>query len=114
MRRRWLLLALASSACRATPVGPEGRVIAVTARKFEYAPARVVVRRGAPVVLELTTLDRKHGFKVPDLGLRADILPGETTRLAFTPLESGTFVFACDRFCGDGHEDMAGELVVEP
>jgi heme/copper-type cytochrome/quinol oxidase subunit 2 len=34
--------------------------------------------------------------------------------VALTPLRPGTFVFSRNRFCGDGHEDMTGELVVEP
>ena len=111
-----MLALVVAAGCQARPslAAVEPRVIQVTARKFEYRPARLTLKVGVPVVLELTTLDRKHGFKVPDLGLRADILPGETARLEFTPPRVGTFDFACDRFCGDGHEDMTGELVVEP
>jgi len=89
-------------------------VVHVQAKRFAYEPSRLVLKRGVPVVLEFTSADRKHGFKVPELGLRADIEPGRTTRLAFTPDRAGTFAFACDVFCGDGHEEMAGELVVEP
>jgi cytochrome c oxidase subunit 2 len=28
------------------------------------------------------------------------------------PDKVGRFVFACDNFCGDGHEDMEGVIVV--
>jgi hypothetical protein len=35
-------------------------------------------------------------------------------RFSFTPDKEGTFPFHCDVFCGDGHEDMTGMLVVEP
>jgi cytochrome c oxidase subunit II len=89
-------------------------VIHVEARRFAYEPSRLVLKKGVPVVFEFTSADRKHGFKVPELGLRADIEPGKTTRLAYTPDRAGTFAFACDVFCGDGHEDMTGELVVSP
>ncbi len=65
-------------------------------------------------MLELTSLDRKHGFKLPELGIRADVPAGGTTRVEVTPEKAGRFSFACDVFCGDGHDDMAGTLVVDP
>lgn len=72
------------------------------------------MKRGVPVVLELVSLDRTHGFDAPDLGLRSDIKPGEPTRLRFVPEKAGRFGFHCDVFCGSGHEDMTGEIVVDP
>ncbi len=93
---------------------PAPRVIKVTARKFEFTPAEIHVRKGEHVVLELTALDRKHGFKLPELGIRSDVPPGGTVRVEVTPEKVGRFPFACDVFCGDGHEDMAGTLVVDP
>ncbi len=90
------------------------RVIKITAKKFEYAPAEVHLKRGEHVVLELTSLDRKHGFKLPELGIRADVPAGATARIEVTAEKAGRFAFACDVFCGDGHEDMTGTLVVDP
>ncbi|HTS83014.1 MAG TPA: cupredoxin domain-containing protein [Myxococcaceae bacterium] len=90
------------------------RVVTMTARKFEYSPAEIHVKRGEHVVLELTSLDRKHGFKLPELGIRSDVPPGGTARVELTPANAGRFPFACDVFCGDGHEDMTGTLVVDP
>ena len=90
------------------------RVIKMTAKKFEYSPSEHHIKRGEHVVLELTSLDRKHGFKLPELGIRADVLPGATARIELTPEKAGKFPFACDVFCGDGHEDMTGTLVVDP
>jgi cytochrome c oxidase subunit 2 len=105
-----LCLSLAVAAA-ALPSGGE-QVVHVTARKFAYEPSRIVVHRGVPVVLELTALDREHGFKLPALGLSARIEPGTTTELRFVPTTTGEFPFACNVFCGSGHDDMAGELVV--
>lgn len=86
----------------------------MTAKRFSYEPSRLILKRGVPVVLEFTSADRKHGFKAAELGLHTDIEPEKVTRLAFTPDRVGTFAFVCDLFCGDGHEDMTGELVVTP
>jgi heme/copper-type cytochrome/quinol oxidase subunit 2 len=116
--RVWLL-GLSLLACKARPVATAPArsgvgVIQVKARRFSYEPNTIVLKQGVPAVLEFTSADRKHGFKVLELGLRSDIEPGKTTRLAFTPTRAGTFAFACDLFCGDGHEEMTGELVIEP
>ena len=40
-------------------------------------------------------------------------VPGQETRVDLTPDKVGTFSFHCDVFCGDGHEDMEGTLIVE-
>ena len=88
------------------------RVIQMTAKRFEYTPNEITIEKGVPVILEITSLDRDHGFKIPELGIRADVKPGETTRVRIVADHTGRFEFRCDVFCGSGHEDMAGELVV--
>jgi cytochrome c oxidase subunit 2 len=112
--------ALLLAACRshddrggATAASAE-RVVRVTAKKFEYSPSEIHVKKGEPVVLEFVSLDRTHGFEAPDLGLRTEIHAGEPSRLRFAPDKVGRFPFHCDVFCGSGHEDMTGEIVVEP
>src|SRR5262245_60629612 len=87
-------------------------VIHMTARRFEYAPNEITLQKGVPVVLEIASVDRDHGFKVPELGIRADLKAGQVTRVRIIPDRVGRFAFRCDVFCGSGHEDMAGELVV--
>ena len=88
------------------------QVIHLTAKKFEYTPNEITLKKGVPVTIEITSLDRDHGFKVPELGVRADVKPGETTRVRIVPDRVGRFEFRCDVFCGSGHEDMAGEFNV--
>ena len=88
------------------------RVIKVSARRFTYSPSVIELKRGEPVVLELTTEDVFMGFNLPDFNVRSAIVPGKTSTLAFTPGKSGTFIFLCDVFCGDGHETMSGKIVV--
>jgi len=87
--------------------------IRIRAKKFEFHPDKVTTPVGRPVTLVLTSEDRIHGFKMPDFGLRTDIVPGQETRLTLVPDKPGRFGFLCDVFCGDGHEDMEGTLIVE-
>ena len=44
------------------------QVIQITAKRFEYSPKDITVKKGVPVVLEFTSLDRLHGFDCPGLG----------------------------------------------
>ena len=115
MHRRHLVALLFGSALvgarRLAADGPAE--IRISAKKFEYHPNKVTTKVGRPVVLVLTSEDRIHGFKIPDLGIRADVVPGQETRVPLTPGKVGSFAFFCDIFCGDGHEDMEGVLVVE-
>ncbi len=96
----------------ATRAQGEEQVVHVTARKFAYEPSEITVRKGVPVVLEITSLDRDHGFRLDAFGVRAEVHPGEVTRVRLVPDRVGRFEFACNVFCGEGHEDMSGELVV--
>jgi cytochrome c oxidase subunit 2 len=105
---------LLSLALLSTAAAPQERVVKMTARRFTYSPETIEVEQGVPVVLELTSLDRDHGFTIPDLALRIDVEPGKTARVRFVPEKAGTFLFHCDIFCGSGHEEMAGTMVVTP
>ena len=87
--------------------------MSVAASKFEFTPDTVKAKVGQPLTFVLTSFDRIHGFKMPEFGIRTDIVPDQETRVTITPTKAGSFVFFCDVFCGDGHEDMAGTLVVE-
>jgi cytochrome c oxidase subunit 2 len=88
-------------------------VIKITAKKFEYSPSSIKIKKGIPVILELTSLDRLHGFNCPKLGVRTDIEPGKVSRVRILAQKAGVYEFHCDIFCGDGHEDMYGKIIVE-
>ena len=101
------------AAAEVTPKAPQVQTVEILAQRFNFTPDEIKVKKGVPVDLELTTLDRLHGFDVPALGLRAEIVPGQTTHVKFTPDKAGRFLFHCDIFCGEGHEDMDAAIVVE-
>ena len=91
---------------------PAEREIHITAKKFEFTPDTITLKKGEPVVLVLSSQDREHGFNLRAFGIRADVNPGGTARIRFTPNKTGKFTFSCDVFCGEGHEDMTGTVVV--
>ena len=91
---------------------PAERVIKIRAYKFSYDPDEITLKLNEPVVLEFTSSDIVMGFNAPDFAARATIIPGQTARVRLVPNKAGEFVFHCDIFCGDGHEDMAGTIKV--
>ena len=116
--RKSLMIALVAYAAAGLAAGTvvigsgAPKVIKLTAKKFEYSPSEITVKKGEPVVIEVSSEDVKHGFTLPDFGVRTDIKPGSVNRISFTPDKAGHFAFACDVFCGGGHEDMSGTLIV--
>ena len=114
-RRRLLgaagALALLSAASIAAPKA-KPRVIKVIARKFEFVPGVIRVRRGETVALHFTAPEVPMGFNLADFNVRTDIVPGKVSTLVVTPDKAGSFTFLCDVFCGSGHEDMSGTLEV--
>jgi cytochrome c oxidase subunit 2 len=68
---------------------------------------------GRPVSLVMTSEDVIHSFWVPKLGGKRDVMPGRTTRIAFTPDSVGAFFGQCAEFCGVSHANMRMRLVVD-
>src|SRR6266480_559390 len=91
---------------------PAERVIHITAKKFDFSPDSITLKKGESVVLEISSADREHGFNLRAFGVRTNVSPGKVSRIRFTPDKTGKFTFSCDVFCGDGHEEMTGTIVV--
>lgn len=90
----------------------EPRVIEMVARRFRYEPNEIALKAGERVVVAIHALDFTHGMLIPDLNRRLDLVQGQVTRLEFQPIAPGEIEFACDNFCGEGHEGMQGRFVV--
>lgn len=110
-----VLAAIATSTiARSETLSPKKeRVIKVVAQRFSYTPSEIILKTGEPVRLEFTSLDFVHGFKIPDLNIRADLPPGQVTVIHLMPKKAGVYEFICDNFCGAEHEDMHGKIIVK-
>ena len=89
------------------------KVVEITAKRFEFTPKEVTLKKGEPVVLRLKTEDVTHGFLQKKLKVDTDIEPGKTTDVTITPDTPGTYTVICDHFCGAGHGNMKMKIVVE-
>ena len=112
-RRRFCMrTTLALAAALVAPGCSGARSVKIVAKRFSFAPNRITLKKGEPVVLEITALDFAHGFNIPDMNMRRDLIPGKAVRMPLTPGTVGQFAFLCDNFCGSGHEQMEGTIIV--
>ncbi|MDN2671873.1 cupredoxin domain-containing protein [Janthinobacterium sp. SUN026] len=107
-----LLTVAAIDAQGVKKVALKERIIAIQAKKFVYTPNEITLKKDEPVVLAFTAIDFIHGFFIPDMRIRADLLPGQVTEVRLTPGKAGEYAFLCDNFCGSGHEEMNGKIIV--
>jgi len=129
-----LLAAAVLLPCQSRAQAPDAnvQVIEVTAKKYEYNPGVIRVKKGVKVELKIKALDKTHGFKIaqyPD-GVDDKGEPGlaitdyqsggwkvekdKDTVIDFVANTPGTYSFRCSVFCGFGHMGMKGQIVVEP
>ena len=103
-----LSITLLSVAQETTP-----RVVEITAKKFEFNPKQITLKRGERVTIRVVSTDRAHGFLVKPLGLDLDTDLGKPAEKTITPDTAGTFPAICDHYCGSGHGNMKMTVIVE-
>ena len=91
----------------------EPRAIVITAKRFEFVPSTITLKKGETVKLVVTSYDVTHGLFLRALKIDADLVPGETQEVTVTPESAGTFTAICHHFCGGGHGNMKLTVVVE-
>lgn len=91
----------------------EPREIRVVAKRFTFEPARVEVKEGEHVRLVVTSADGVHGVEIKKLRVNKKVpRGGEPVTVDFVASTPGEFPILCSEYCGNGHEDMKGTLVV--
>ena len=75
----------------------------------------LVLPAGRPVDLRLRSQDVIHGFFIPGMRLKEDVIPGMLSHIIFTPAIPGDYPILCSQVCGLGHARMQARLrVVSP
>jgi cytochrome c oxidase subunit 2 len=106
-------IAVAQAAQSAPGTTPAAHEIQVTAKKYEFTPNPIRVKKGEHVRLIITATDRDHGFKLEAFNIEQKLKKGVPTTVEFTADKAGTFPFKCSVHCGLGHGGMKGTLIVE-
>ena len=85
----------------------------VNSKKFEFEPGTIRVKQGDLIEVRLTSTDIPHGFGIRAFEVNERVGKGEEKVFRFTASEAGTFPIICTVYCGAGHKNMRGELIVE-
>ncbi|WNL41077.1 cytochrome c oxidase subunit II [Halomonas sp. PAMB 3264] len=67
---------------------------------------QLMMPAGEPVDFHVTAADVIHGFWIPRLGGKIDMLPGRINRIRLEADEPGVFGAQCAELCGVGHAHM--------
>lgn len=89
------------------------RTIEVVAKRFAFEPSRIEVTEGERVRLVVKSGDGVHGVEIKKFKVNKRVpRGGEPVTIEFVANAAGEFPILCSEYCGDGHEDMKGTLVV--
>jgi cytochrome c oxidase subunit 2 len=91
--------------------GP-GEDVYMLGRLWQWYPV-IKLKKGETYRLHLSSLDLVHGFSLFPLNLNFMVLPGYEYVLTITPTEKGEVYAVCNEFCGIGHHQMVGKIIVE-
>jgi cytochrome c oxidase subunit 2 len=85
---------------------------------FTYDSGRtereLILPLGRNVTLTIESKDVLHSLFIPEFRVKEDAVPGQVTRLWFTPEKAGVFDLFCTEYCGTGHSTMITKARVLP
>lgn len=93
--------------------GRTERTIHMGVRQYAWDPSTLTVKKGELVRLVIHNADVMHGIVIPELGIMEGDIPPEGAVIEFTPNKVGVFEFFCSVYCGEGHMEMRGKVIVE-
>jgi cytochrome c oxidase subunit 2 len=88
--------------------------------EYQYPDLQVVTANelhvpiGSPLRVDLQSVDVIHSFHVPQVGYMRDAVPGKTNQMSATLVQLGTFLGACNQYCGLQHAWMRPIVISEP
>lgn len=93
------------------------KVFKIVAKSFEFAPSEIRVKMGDKVRLEVSSADTGagsgHGIAIPAFNVNVKVDVGKSGVAEFIADKKGSYPFFCNVFCGSGHKEMKGTLIVE-
>ena len=92
--------------------GRTERTIHMGVRKWVWEPSTLRAKQGELVRLVIHNADVNHPLYIPELGIEAEV-PPEGAVVEFEAKKKGNFFFLCGTYCGEGHAEMQGTLIID-
>jgi cytochrome c oxidase subunit 2 len=84
------------------------------ASPWKFIPDEIRVPAGSSVTFYITSADVQHGFDIKDTNINMMALPGQISKLTVNFDTPGEYPYICNEYCGVGHQNMYGKIIVEP
>lgn len=88
------------------------REIRVVATNYSFTPNVITVKKDQKIRLKLYSKEGTHGISVSELNIIEYMPEGEDVTADFIASKVGEFRFACSIYCGNGHGEMTGSIIV--
>jgi cytochrome c oxidase subunit 2 len=86
----------------------------LTENRPVFAYYNMVVPTNTTVILQINSADVAHSWWIPDLGGKADAIPGYNNYTWFKISKAGIYKGQCAELCGNNHADMRAQVEAVP
>ena len=90
---------------------PPGSDVYLLSRLWQWWPI-IEFEKDQTYRLHLSSMDWQHGFSLQPVNINLQVHPGYEMVTTLMPTETGEFTVVCNEFCGIGHHNMTGKILV--
>jgi cytochrome c oxidase subunit 2 len=90
---------------------PAGSDVYMLGRLWEWWPI-LELEKDQTYRLHLSSMDWQHGFSLQPTNINIQVHPNYEMVVTIKPNETGDFGIVCNEFCGIGHHQMLGKMIV--
>jgi len=87
--------------------------VVLIGQAWSFTPNEIRVPVGSEVTFLMTSPDVIHGFHVDETRINVMLIPGQVSRVVYTFDEAREYLITCHEYCGIGHHNMWGKVIVE-
>jgi cytochrome c oxidase subunit II len=91
---------------------PAGSDVYLVGRLWDWWPI-LELEKDKSYRIHISSLDYQHGFSLQPINVNLQILPQYETVMTLTPTTTGSFGIVCNEYCGIGHHQMLGKMIVK-
>lgn len=84
----------------------------IVAKMWSFEPSEIYIPVGSEVDIYLTSEDVVHGFNIEQKALNMMAVPGAIAKQTVRFDKPGIYKMVCHEYCGTGHQNMQGEIIV--
>jgi heme/copper-type cytochrome/quinol oxidase subunit 2 len=96
-----------------TEIGPKRYRVVMAAYNWQIAPDVIRVPVGSEITFRARSVDDYHGIKINGTNIMMSLTKNDVIEKTHTFTEPGEYIFQCYEYCGSGHGNMVGKIIVQ-